>query len=105
MEKISYALGLNIGNNLLGAGIKGLEMTIFLKGVQDALEKKDQDMSNQEAQEILNTYFEELQKNMSEQQIKVGVAFLAENAKREGVVSLASGLQYEILVAGTGAKP
>jgi len=105
MEKISYALGLNIGNNLLGTGIKDLALLKLNKGIQDALESKTQEISNQEAQEILNQYFEELQNKVSEQQSKVGAAFLAENAKRESVVSLPSGLQYEILVAGTGAKP
>lgn len=105
MKEISYALGLNIGNNLLGAGIKQLELNTFLKGVQDALESKPQDMTNQEAQAILNDYFTKLQEQQSEGKIKEGAEFLAENAKREGVTTLPSGLQYEVLVAGNGAKP
>jgi len=105
MKEISYALGLNIGNNLLGAGVKQLELNTFLKGVQDALESKPQDMTNQEAQQILNDYFTKLQAQQSEVQIKEGAEFLVENAKREGVTTLPSGLQYEVLVAGNGAKP
>ncbi|MDR3706368.1 MAG: FKBP-type peptidyl-prolyl cis-trans isomerase [Paludibacteraceae bacterium] len=105
MKEISYALGLNIGNNLLGAGVKQLELNTFLKGVQDALESKPQDMTNQEAQAILNDYFTKLQEQQSEGKIKEGAEFLAENAKREGVTTLPSGLQYEVLVAGNGAKP
>lgn len=105
MEKISYALGLSIGNNILNTGIKNLNLTKLSKGIQDIIESKTQEISTEEAQELLNTYFEELQEKMTEQQESTGKSFLAENAKRTGVVSLPSGLQYEIMVAGTGAKP
>lgn len=105
MEKISYALGLNIGNNLIGAGIKDMVMEQFIKGVQDSMGKKEQDMSNADAQEILNSFFGDLQAKQSEEQMKAGVEFLAENKNREGVVTLASGLQYEVMVEGNGAKP
>lgn len=105
MEKISYALGLNIGNNLLGAQIKEINFANFLKGVQDAMEGKTQEISNTEAQEILNSFFSNLQEKQAEEQIKAGAVFLEENGKREGVTTLASGLQYEVLTAGTGAKP
>lgn len=105
MEKISYALGLSIGNNILNTGIQNLNLAKLSKGIQDILESKQQEISTQEAQELLNSYFEELQQKMTEQQESVGKAFLAENAKRAEVVTLPSGLQYEIMVAGTGTKP
>lgn len=105
MEKISYALGLSIGNNILNTGIQNLNLAKLSKGIQDILESKQQEISTEEAQELLNSYFEELQQKMTEQQQIAGKAFLAENAKRENVVSLPSGLQYEIMVTGTGAKP
>jgi FKBP-type peptidyl-prolyl cis-trans isomerase FklB len=105
MEKISYALGLNIGNNLLGAGIKKMDLAKFIKAVEDAMESKEQEMSNETAQEILNSFFAELQEAKAETQVKKGALFLAENAKREGVITLPSGLQYEVMVAGSGATP
>ncbi len=105
MEKISYALGLSIGNNILSTGIKNLAFEKLSKGIQDVLESKSQEITNQEAQEMLNSYFETLQNKISEQQEASGKEFLAENAKRESVVSLPSGLQYEIMVQGAGAKP
>lgn len=105
MEKISYALGLNIGNNLMGAGIKNMDLKKFIQGIQDCMEKKDQEITNEQAQEILNSYFGELQASQAEEQIKAGAVFLAENAKRESVVTLASGLQYEVITEGSGAKP
>ena len=61
MDKVSYALGLNIGNNLLDAGIDKLEWDKFLKGVKDSMEKNDQEMTNQEAQQELNSFFAKLQ--------------------------------------------
>ncbi|MBN1463644.1 MAG: FKBP-type peptidyl-prolyl cis-trans isomerase [Paludibacteraceae bacterium] len=105
MEKISYALGLSIGNNIVNTGIKNLNLSKLAKGIEDIIESKTQEISTNEAQEILNSYFEELQQKMTEQQQSAGTAFLAENAKRAGVVCLPSGLQYEVLVAGKGAKP
>lgn len=105
MEKISYALGLSIGNNIVNTGIKNLNLSKLAKGIEDIIESKTQEISTNEAQEILNSYFEELQQKMTEQQQSAGTAFLAENAKRSGVVCLPSGLQYEVLVAGKGAKP
>lgn len=105
MKQISYALGLNIGNNLQNAGIKDLELEAFFKGIQDVLTNKPQDISNQEAQNILNEYFSNLEKERSQSQIKEGAEFLAQNAKRAEVTTLPSGLQYEILVAGNGPKP
>lgn len=105
MEKISYALGLSIGKNIVNTGIKNLNLSKLAKGIEDIIESKTQEISTNEAQEILNSYFEELQQKMTEQQQSAGTAFLAENAKRSGVVCLPSGLQYEVLVAGKGAKP
>ncbi len=105
MEKISYALGLNIGHNLTGAGIKGLDVDKFIAGVRDVLEKKPQEITTEEAQALLNSYFANLQEQQAGEAQRAGKEFLIENAKREGVVTLPSGLQYEILVAGNGAKP
>ncbi len=81
MEKISYALGLNIGHNLSGAGIKGLNIDKFFAAVRDVLEKKQQEMTTQEAQVLLNSYFTELQAKQAEEQSKAGKEYLAANAK------------------------
>ena len=105
MDKVSYALGLNIGNNLLDAGIDKLEWDKFLKGVKDSMEKKDQEMTNQEAQQELNSFFAKLQVDAEAKNSKQEKTFLDNNAKREEITVLPSGLQYEILTAGDGAKP
>lgn len=102
MEKISYALGLSLGNNLINSGISELDYAKLAKGIQDVLEQNQPELSYQEAQQVINTFFEALQAKASEAAIATGKNFLAENAKRPEVVTLASGLQYEILTKGTG---
>jgi FKBP-type peptidyl-prolyl cis-trans isomerase FklB len=105
MEKVSYALGLSLGTNLLGSGVTALNYTLMAKGIQDVLEQNKPDMSYEEAQAVINEFFTALQSKMSEKGQSEGKAFLAENAKRNEVVTLASGLQYEIMSAGTGVTP
>ena len=105
MEKVSYALGLSLGNNLLGSGVTALDASKLTKGIQDVLEQKQPEISYQEAQAIINEFFQSLQEKMSEQARGQGEAFLSENSKRPEVVTLESGLQYEILTKGTGRIP
>ncbi len=105
MEKVSYALGLSLGNNLLQSGITELDYAKLAKGIQDVLERNKPEISYQEAQTVINDFFRTLQDKISKKNREEGQAFLAENAKREGVVTLPSGLQYEIISEGTGRKP
>ncbi len=102
MEKISYALGLSLGNNLINSGISELDYAKLAKGIQDVLEQNQPELSYQEAQQVINTFFEALQAKAGEAAIAAGKNFLAANAKRPEVVTLPSGLQYEILTKGTG---
>lgn len=105
MEKVSYALGLSLGSNLKSNGLDGLDYKKLAKGIEDLMEGAQPEMSIEEAQAIINTYFQELQNKAFEANIAEGKKFLAENAAREGVVTLESGLQYEVLTAGNGATP
>lgn len=105
MEKISYALGLSLGNNLSSSGIENLDIQKLAKGIKDVLEKNEPEISYQEAQTIINEFFEALQIKATEGAIQQGKDFLAQNAQKEGITTLASGLQYEIITEGKGAKP
>jgi len=105
MEKISYALGLSLGNNLMNSGIESIDYAKLAKGIQDVVEKNEPEISYQEAQAIINEFFEELQKKASEGAIKAGQDFLNENAKRPEVTTLESGIQYEIIKDANGPKP
>ena len=108
MDKTSYAIGLSFGQHLAESGIKGIDYNSFARGVEAMCEKKPLEIDIQEAQQLLNTYFTKLQ---AEQEVasadkrKAGEEFLKENAKREGVITLKSGLQYEIMVEGNGVIP
>lgn len=105
MDKFSYAIGLGIGQNLLSMGAQGINVQDFAQAIADVLNRKETAISHNEARDIVNKYFAELEAKMNAESIEKGKAFLAENAKREGVVTLPSGLQYEIIQEGTGIKP
>jgi FKBP-type peptidyl-prolyl cis-trans isomerase FklB len=105
MEKVSYALGLSLGNNLKSSGIDSLDYTKLAKGIADVLEQNQTEMSAQEAQAIIGEFFQALQEKASAGAINEGKAFLAENAKRSEVITLESGLQYEIMTAANGPIP
>ena len=105
MDKISYALGLSIGNNFRTSGIKDLSIDDFIKGVDDVLSDKAPDISYDEAKKIINDYFVKLQDEQLKLNKEAGEEFLRINKEKAGVVSLPSGLQYEILKKGSGVKP
>lgn len=105
MDKVSYALGLSIGNNFLNSGIKNLQVEDFVKGLTDVLNEKQPDITYDEAKEVINEFFIKLQKEKMEINKKAGEEFLHINKGRAGVVELPSGLQYQVLKQGNGAKP
>jgi FKBP-type peptidyl-prolyl cis-trans isomerase FklB len=105
MEKVSYALGLSIGNNLLGSGIKDLNTEEFIKAVKTVMAGEKPEMSYEEAKQVLDTFFHDLANKINEKNIQAGKDFLAKNKEQEGVVELASGLQYQILTSGSGKSP
>lgn len=105
MDKISYALGISMASNLKSTGINNLNLSEFQKGVADIMEGKKPSMDMQEAQMLLSQYFSKLQEEADAKNKEIGEKFLAENKKREGIITTTSGLQYEILTAGNGPKP
>lgn len=105
MDKISYALGLSMGQNLMSSGVESLNYADLAEGIKDVVEKQKPQISYQEAQQVLNTFFQELEQKVAGAAKEAGEKFLAENAKREGVKTTPSGLQYEVLEATIGQKP
>ena len=105
MDKVSYALGLSIGNNFQNSGIKDLQVEDFIKGLTDVMEEKQPAITYDEAKEVINEYFIKLQKEKMEINKKAGEDFLHINKGRAGVVELPSGLQYQVLKQGNGTKP
>lgn len=105
MKDISYALGLSIGNNFRATGIKELDVEEFTKGLDDVFKENQPKVSYEQAQQLINTYFTNLQSERMELNLKAGEEFLAINKKKAGVVTLDSGLQYEVIKEGNGKKP
>lgn len=101
MDKFSYAIGLGIGQNLLSMGAKGIAVEDFAQAIKDVLEGNRTAISHTEARDIVNKYFAELEEKVNADNIEKGQLFLEENKKRAGVVTLPSGLQYEVINEGT----
>ena len=104
MDKFSYAIGLGIGQNLLSMGAKGIKVEDFAQAIKDVLEGNKTAISHTEARDIVNKYFAELEEKMNAASIEQGRGFLEENKKRPEVVTLPSGLQYEVINEGNAGK-
>lgn len=105
MNKVSYALGLSIGQNFQASGFENIDGADFLEGMQSVLEHREAKMTIDEAKTILNEYFVEVQKNAVRLNKEAGEEFLKINGHKAGVTTLPSGLQYEIITEGKGDKP
>jgi FKBP-type peptidyl-prolyl cis-trans isomerase len=110
-EKISYGIGVGVARDFKLRGVE-LEVEAFLKGLKDELSGSKLIMTEKELDSMMDAYARELrvkqeeaEKIAAEENRKAGKAFLAENAKKEGVVTLPSGLQYKVLKAGKGDNP
>ena len=105
MDKLSYALGLSMGNNFKSSGIQTLSVTDFANGVKAVYEGEKPEMTYDEAKQVINDFFTQMQREVNDRNRAEGEAFLAENKKKSGVVVLPGGLQYEVLTEGKGKKP
>ncbi len=105
MDKFSYAIGLGIGQNLMSMGAKDINVDDFSQAIKDVLTQSPTAITHTEARDIVNKYFEELEKEINARNIEQGKVFLTENAKKENIHTTPSGLQYEILKEGSGKKP
>jgi len=105
MDKLSYAVGVLIAQNLKQQGLDAVESADLAAGVKDVVEGKDLQMSVQEANSILETHMKMKATAMHGDNIAIGQKFLEENGKRSEVTTTASGLQYEVISAGDGATP
>ena len=112
MDKLSYALGMSMGHNFKGTGIKTLNSADFAAGVASVYDGVKPEITLDEAKRIVNEYFAKHEAEMQAEAAKQGEvnrkngeAFLTENAKREGIKVTESGLQYEVLESGKGDSP
>lgn len=105
MDKVSYAIGLSFGQNMKSSGVKTMNYDDLVAGMKAIMNNEKPAIGFEEAQQVLNTFFSELEAKAAGAAKADGEAFLAENAKREGVKTTASGLQYEVITEGNGPKP
>lgn len=112
LDRLSYALGMSMGNNFKSSGIEKIVSSDFADGVAAVYEGAAPKMSYDEAKAVIQSFFSQLQEKqnaamaeMARVNAEAGKAFLAENAKRSEVKTTASGLQYEVIAEGDGNKP
>lgn len=104
MDKVSYALGIGIGRQLAQMGATDINTDDFGQAIKDAISDRLQ-LDEQEAQMIVQDFFQRKSEEQAKNAKAEGESFLAENGKKEGVVVLPSGLQYQVLREGNGNKP
>lgn len=112
MDKLSYALGIGIGSQLAGMGARELNIDDFAQAIKDVISGSQLKVDNVEAQTLVQNFFQEQEAKQQAAAAEAGKAakaageaFLAENGKKDGVVTLPSGLQYQVLKEGNGKKP
>ena len=105
MDKLSYALGLSMGGNFIGSGIKKLDINDFADGLRAIFEGGEQKMTFDEAKQIVTEYFTNLQQQAEKENMRLGREFLEKNKDAEGVKVTESGLQYMVVKEGDGPQP
>lgn len=112
MDKLSYGLGLGIGQQLAQMNIEGLSIDDFADAIRDVINGNKLKVEHREAQQIVQNYFAQQEQKLQAERAEKGKAakeegekYLIENAKKEGIITTASGLQYKVLKEGTGKQP
>ena len=103
--KVGYSLGLNIAKSLKGEGLESIDTAAFAQALGDVFSGRTALVTEKEAQDFLQAYFQKLQNEAVAKQTEAGGKFLAMNSLKADVVSLPSGLQYKVIKEGTGAIP
>ena len=105
MDKVSYARGLSIGQNFRASGFDEINFEDFLSAFRTVYEEGEPKMSYEEAREVVNSYFQDVQRRAIERNKEASEEFLKINGHKTGVTTLPSGLQYEVIKMGDGPKP
>jgi FKBP-type peptidyl-prolyl cis-trans isomerase FklB len=105
MEKVSYSLGVNVATGVKAQGLDTIDANAVAKAFKDVFAGNDLDISEEESMQVLQDYFGKLAAEKSAQAGEAGSVYLTENGAKEGVITTESGLQYEVMTEGSGAKP
>ena len=105
MDSVSYSLGVLMAQNLKQQGFDQIDVATLTQGFEDVMKGNALKINAEQANQLVSSYMQSKQAKQFEGVIAAGQQFLAENGQRPGVVTLPSGLQYEVLQEGMGAKP
>ena len=105
ISRVSYSLGISIANNLKQQNFDSITIEALSKGIEDVYSQNELMVSQEEANEIIQNYFKAKADKKAIENIDLGKKFLEENKTKEGVVTLASGMQYQVITEGTGDTP
>ncbi len=104
-DSASYALGVSIANNLKRNALEDIDLNILLAAMKDVFNKANLQIASDQADPLIQEYMGKLRVARGKAALEKGKAFLEENARKSGVITLPSGLQYQILKQGNGPKP
>ena len=105
ISKVSYSLGISIANNLKQQNFDSITVEALAKGIDDVYSQNELMVTQEEANEIIQNYFKAKAEKKALENMDAGKKFLEENKTKEGIVTLASGMQYQIITEGTGGSP
>lgn len=105
LNAVSYCVGMSLGGSLFQQNLTGLDVDVLAQAIKDAFAGKEMKYSPEEANQIIQDFLAVESEKAFGANKEVGAKFLAENKKKEGVVETESGLQYEIIEAGSGEMP
>lgn len=105
INEVSYCIGLSVADSLAQQELNNLNPTIMAEAISDMFSGNTPKYTPEKANEIIQSYIQVLNESKFESIKSEGETFLAENAKKSGITTTASGLQYEVITAGNGAKP
>ncbi len=105
MDSLSYSLGILVGDNLSKQGFEKLDIASLADGLKAAITKSDMKLDQAAANQVVQQYMQKKDEAKFADAVKAAEAFFAENAKKPGVTTLPSGLQYEVMTSGSGASP
>jgi FKBP-type peptidyl-prolyl cis-trans isomerase len=105
VDSISYCLGVYMGQNLKEADLPSFNIEVYKQAIAEALAKQEPKIKPEVASAFIQNYFSKLQVKTGEKNLKEGVDYMKNNKNRKGIITTASGLQYEVVKEGTGAIP
>jgi FKBP-type peptidyl-prolyl cis-trans isomerase FklB len=105
IDSVSYGIGSTIGRNLQKDGLDSIDVDLLARGIKEVFEGKTAAMTPESAQNVIQNYVQGIQQRKQAANVEKGKKFLEENGKKQGVITLPSGLQYMVIKEGTGPKP